>query len=235
VANAALYWRGQARGFVPLAPCSEGGWIVQVHCIQHGCRTSSKGGESPPSPTGSQRKQAHGLCYRPQLHAGAWNQRLHHGGADSLALINRWSQLMLVRCKSANMITPCCRQFGSENVGAHNGETCSSADSGAGGVAGISYKGDLASIPGRAFAGAGRRRPAAVGRGRLERTAACRGVFAGVWCRRVGSEPAVLQPGLFYLGLGLGGMEHLAFDPLTVWTTVLGVVLLGRRLAASRG
>jgi len=23
-------------------------------------------------------------------------------------------------------------------------------------------------------------------------------------------------------------MEHLAFDPLTVWTTVLGLVLLGR-------
>jgi hypothetical protein len=29
-------------------------------------------------------------------------------------------------------------------------------------------------------------------------------------------------------------MEHLAFDPLTVWTTVLGVVLLGRWLAARR-
>ena len=34
--------------------------------------------------------------------------------------------------------------------------------------------------------------------------------------------------------LGPGGMEHLAFDPLTVWTTVLGVVLLGRWLAARR-
>jgi hypothetical protein len=27
-------------------------------------------------------------------------------------------------------------------------------------------------------------------------------------------------------------MEHLAFDPLTVWTTVLGAVLLGCWLAA---
>jgi hypothetical protein len=29
-------------------------------------------------------------------------------------------------------------------------------------------------------------------------------------------------------------MEHLAFDPLPVWTTVLGAVLLGRWLAARR-
>ena len=49
-----------------------------------------------------------------------------------------------------------------------------------------------------------------------------------------GSAASLLYFSQVYLGLGLGGMEHLAFDPLTVWTTVLGVVFLGRWLAASR-
>jgi hypothetical membrane protein len=53
-------------------------------------------------------------------------------------------------------------------------------------------------------------------------------------CGVVGSAASLLYFGQVYLGLGLGGMEHLAFDPLTVWTTVLGVVLLGRWLAATR-
>ena len=53
-------------------------------------------------------------------------------------------------------------------------------------------------------------------------------------CGVVGSVASLLYFSQVYLGLGLGGMEHLAFDPLTVWTTVLGVVFLGRWLAASR-
>jgi hypothetical membrane protein len=51
-------------------------------------------------------------------------------------------------------------------------------------------------------------------------------------CGVVGSAASLLYFSQVYLGLGLGGMEHLAFDPLTVWTTVLGVVLLRRWLAA---
>ena len=57
------------------------------------------------------------------------------------------SQLLLIRRKSANMITACCRQFGGEDVCTHNGETCSSADGWAGRVAGISYECDSASTP----------------------------------------------------------------------------------------
>jgi hypothetical membrane protein len=53
-------------------------------------------------------------------------------------------------------------------------------------------------------------------------------------CGVVGSVASVLFFSQVYLGLGPGGMEHLAFDPLTVWTTVLGAVLLGRWLAARR-
>jgi hypothetical membrane protein len=53
-------------------------------------------------------------------------------------------------------------------------------------------------------------------------------------CGVVGSAASLLYFSQVYLGLGPGGMEHLAFDPLTVWTTVLGVVLLGRWLAARR-
>jgi hypothetical membrane protein len=53
-------------------------------------------------------------------------------------------------------------------------------------------------------------------------------------CGVVGSAASLLYFSQVYLGLGLGGMEHLAFDPLTVWTTVLGVVLLRRWLAARR-
>jgi hypothetical membrane protein len=53
-------------------------------------------------------------------------------------------------------------------------------------------------------------------------------------CGVVGSAASLLYFSGSDLGLGLGVMEHLAFDPLTVWTTVLGVVLLGRWLAARR-
>lgn len=53
-------------------------------------------------------------------------------------------------------------------------------------------------------------------------------------CGVVGSAASMLYFSQVYLGLGLGGMEHLAFDPLTAWTTVLGVVLLGCWLAAPR-
>jgi hypothetical membrane protein len=62
-----------------------------------------------------------------------------------------------------------------------------------------------------------------------------RGVAAfSVLCGVVGSAASLLYFSQAYLGLGPGGMEHLAFDPLTVWTTVLGFVLLGRWLAARR-
>ena len=62
-----------------------------------------------------------------------------------------------------------------------------------------------------------------------------RGVAAfSVLCGVVGSAASLLYFSQVYLGLGPGGMEHLAFDPLTVWTTVLGFVLLGRWLAARR-
>ena len=42
-------------------------------------------------------------------------------------------------------------------------------------------------------------------------------------CGVVGSVASLLDFSQVYLGLGLGGMEHLAFDPLTVWTTALGL------------
>jgi hypothetical membrane protein len=53
-------------------------------------------------------------------------------------------------------------------------------------------------------------------------------------CGVVGSAACVLFFSRSDLGLGLGGTEHLAFDPLTVWTTTLGAVLLGRLLMARR-
>jgi hypothetical membrane protein len=55
-----------------------------------------------------------------------------------------------------------------------------------------------------------------------------------VLCGVIGSAASLLYFSGSHLGLGHGGMEHLAFDPLTIWTTVLGVVLLGRWLAARR-
>jgi hypothetical membrane protein len=62
-----------------------------------------------------------------------------------------------------------------------------------------------------------------------------RGVAAfSVLCGVVGSAACLLYFSGSDLGLGLGVMEHLAFDPLTIWTTVLGAVLLGRWLAARR-
>lgn len=65
---------------------------------------------------------------------------------------------------------------------------------------------------------------------RVERPVAIFSLLCGV----IGSAASVLYFSGSYLGLGHGGMEHLAFDPLTVWTTLLGVVLLGRWLAARR-
>jgi hypothetical membrane protein len=65
---------------------------------------------------------------------------------------------------------------------------------------------------------------------RVQRPVAAFSVLCGV----VGSAASLLYFSQVYLGLGPGGMEHLAFDPLTVWTTVLGFVLLGRWLAAPR-
>jgi hypothetical membrane protein len=53
-------------------------------------------------------------------------------------------------------------------------------------------------------------------------------------CGVVGSAACLLFFSRSDLGLGLGVMEHLAFDPLTVWTTALGAVLLGRLLTARR-
>ena len=60
------------------------------------------------------------------------------------------------------------------------------------------------------------------------------GLVFVVVCGVFGSAASVLYLSGSYLGLGPGGMEHLAFDPLTVWTTVLGLVLLGRWLVARR-
>jgi hypothetical membrane protein len=53
-------------------------------------------------------------------------------------------------------------------------------------------------------------------------------------CGVVGSAACLLFFSRSDLGLGLGVMEHLAFDPLTVWTTALGAILLGRWLRARR-
>jgi hypothetical membrane protein len=62
-----------------------------------------------------------------------------------------------------------------------------------------------------------------------------RGVSAlSLLCGLVGSAASLLYLSGTYLRLGPGGMEHLAFDPLTVWTTALGLVLLGRWVAARR-
>jgi hypothetical membrane protein len=54
-------------------------------------------------------------------------------------------------------------------------------------------------------------------------------------CGVVGSAACLLFFSRSDLGLGLGVMEHLAFDPLTVWTTALGAVLLGRLLMVRGG
>jgi hypothetical membrane protein len=62
-----------------------------------------------------------------------------------------------------------------------------------------------------------------------------RGVAAfSVVCGVVGSAACLLFFSRSDLGLGLGVMERLAFDPLTVWTAALGAVLLGRLLVARR-
>jgi hypothetical membrane protein len=63
---------------------------------------------------------------------------------------------------------------------------------------------------------------------RVQRPVAAFSLLCGI----VGSAASLLYFSQVYLGLGPGGMEHLAFDPLTVWTTVLGTVLFGRWLAA---
>jgi hypothetical membrane protein len=57
-------------------------------------------------------------------------------------------------------------------------------------------------------------------------------VFSVV-CGVIGSAACLLFFSRSDLGLGLGVMERLAFDPLTFWTTALGAVLL-RRLLRSR-
>jgi hypothetical membrane protein len=54
-------------------------------------------------------------------------------------------------------------------------------------------------------------------------------------CGVVGSAACLLFFSRSDLGFGLGVMEHLAFDPLTVWTTALGAFLLGRLLMARGG
>ena len=53
-------------------------------------------------------------------------------------------------------------------------------------------------------------------------------------CGVVGSAACVLYFSQSDLGLGPGVMERLAFDPLTVWTAMLGAILLGRLLMARR-
>jgi hypothetical membrane protein len=53
-------------------------------------------------------------------------------------------------------------------------------------------------------------------------------------CGAVATAASVLWVSGSYLGLGSGGMERLAIDPLTIWTTVLGAVLLWRYAGASR-
>jgi hypothetical protein len=45
-------------------------------------------------------------------------------------------------------------------------------------------------------------------------------------CGTVATVACVLFLAGTYLGLGMGGMERLAFDTLTVWTGVLGGVFL---------
>lgn len=59
-------------------------------------------------------------------------------------------------------------------------------------------------------------------------------VFSPV-CGAVGSAACLVYFGQVYLGLGPGGMERLAFDPLTVWKSAVGVFLLRRSLAGRRG
>jgi hypothetical membrane protein len=62
-----------------------------------------------------------------------------------------------------------------------------------------------------------------------------RGVAAfSVVCGVVGSAACLLFFSRSDLGLGLGVMERLAFDPLTVWMTALGALLLGRLLRSRR-
>ena len=52
-------------------------------------------------------------------------------------------------------------------------------------------------------------------------------------CGFVGTAASVLWVSGSYLGLGSGGMERLAIDPLTIWTTVIGTVLLWRSTRGS--
>jgi hypothetical protein len=44
----------------------------------------------------------------------------------------------------------------------------------------------------------------------------------------VGVVGCVLFASGLYLGLGVGGAERLGFDPLTLWTTALGMAVLVR-------
>jgi hypothetical membrane protein len=47
-------------------------------------------------------------------------------------------------------------------------------------------------------------------------------------CGSVGTAASVLWVSGSHLGLGSGGMERLTIDPLTIWATVIGTVLLWR-------
>ncbi|MBA3420931.1 MAG: DUF998 domain-containing protein [Thermoleophilaceae bacterium] len=51
----------------------------------------------------------------------------------------------------------------------------------------------------------------------------------------VGSAACLLYFGQIYIGLGPGGMERLAFDPLRVWMIAVGALLLWRSIAGRRG
>jgi hypothetical membrane protein len=53
-------------------------------------------------------------------------------------------------------------------------------------------------------------------------------------CGAVGSAACLAYFGQIYLGLGPGGMERVAFDPLTVWKVAVGALLLWRWLAGRR-
>jgi hypothetical protein len=78
----------------------------------------------------------------------------------------------------------------------------------------------------RPVAGTGQRGPASLGVAswRSHRRIA---VFSLV-CGSVGTAASVLWVSGSYLGLGSGGMERLTIDPLTIWTNVIGTVLLWR-------
>lgn len=58
-------------------------------------------------------------------------------------------------------------------------------------------------------------------------------VVVSVTCGAVGTLATLLFAVQLYLGLGLGAMERLAFDPLTAWTAVAGTTVLASRSATA--